>query len=104
LVQLLNIKQAQAKQSGASAEDPDTATISWEDLSSALQNIEAPSINYEKFDKMYAKDPKVKSLIDRYDGKGLTLKVGTQLSTSADSGQSSVTAAAKSATKRAMGS
>ena len=53
---------------------------------------------------MYAKDPKVKSLIDRYDGKGLTLKVGTQLSTGSDSGQGSVTAAAKAATKRAMSS
>ena len=53
---------------------------------------------------MYARDPKVKSLIDRYDGKGLTLKVGNQLATSPDSGQSSVTSAAKAATKRAMGS
>jgi hypothetical protein len=61
-------------------------------------------VNYEKFDKMYARDPKVKSLIDRYDGKGLTLKVGNQLATSPDSGQSSVTSAAKAATKRAMGS
>lgn len=53
---------------------------------------------------MYARDPKVKSLIDRYDGKGLTLKVSNQLSTSPDSGQNSVTSAAKAATKRAMAS
>lgn len=53
---------------------------------------------------MYSKDPKIKSLVDRYDGKGLTLKVGSQLATSPDSGQNSVTAAAKAATKRAMGS
>lgn len=53
---------------------------------------------------MYSKDPKIKSLVDRYDGKGLTLKVGSQVSTSSDSEKTSVTTAAKAATKRAMGS
>lgn len=103
-MQLLSIKQSQAKRLGTTAQDADTATISWDELSTALRNIEAPAIDYERYDKMYSKDPKIKSLVDRYDGKGLTLKVGSQLATSSDSGQNSVTAAAKAATKRAMGS
>ena len=104
MVQLLSIKLSQAKAKGSTSTDPNTSTISWEELSKDLTNIEGPSLNYEKYDKMYAKDPKIQSLVDRYDGKGLTLKVGNQLATSPDSGQSSVAQAAKRATNKAMSS
>ena len=96
-----------ALQSSANDADHQTvAPMTWEALNNAGQPYGAPDIDYDRFSARWDSDPIMKTLVDRFDSRGLVIKTqkGTpQVGQKAPgAGANMMDRAAAQATKRAM--
>lgn len=51
-----------------------TAKYSWEAISKMMQNVTGQKIDYDLFKKMFDTNPRVKNLVNRFDGMGIEIK------------------------------
>ena len=48
--------------------------LSWDSLNSEITADGSPVIDFDRFSKRYDQDPKLQSIVDKFDKDGLTLK------------------------------
>lgn len=51
-----------------------TAKYSWDAISGLMQNVTGQKVDYDLFKVMFDSNPKVKNLVNRFDGMGIEIK------------------------------
>ena len=51
-----------------------TSSYSWASVSRMMQNVSGQEIDYDLFKRQFDANPQLKTLVDRFDGKGITIK------------------------------